>query len=554
MMNRLLPGLAAVLLCTLMAQDTNQQQPPPPGTISGTVTAAGTGTPMKDATVFARRGAQDERSAVTDQSGHFMLRDVAPGNVRVAAFAADPSGRSGFGPGDSRMIRLAPAQDLSGVDFKLTIYGQIWGKVVDQNKEPVVGITVFLVAREYSYGALRSVFAGAGTSDDEGQYRIQRVQPGRSYAVLAQKRWRTLAGLSDSPEEPALRLPSVYPTYHPNSRTVDGADLIVLRPGEIRENTDIQLVRGPSYCLDATLSGDSGGGRGVRFEIAETQPHSGRSGTGGFYTAAPGGTSGPDGKVRICDLHPGDYELSVSQFNTAGFGLADFASAVVTIGDRDVAGVRLAMHGKLPVAGEVAFAGGSPGQPLDGKLRLHLETIARTERADVQSDLPGEFTFQGGVVPDEYGLDISGTPAGTYVKDVTYGNHSILYGTLRVGAAMGNPSLRVTLARDGGTVTARVTDKDGNPVANCAVVVMPVTAPSEAVFAAMLKTGRTDQSGVWTSAAMEPGKYLALATNDNIDRSPECISRLWKARNRGEEIEVAANGAPSLTLSPKPLD
>src|SRR5215472_13324563 len=73
MMNRFLPGLAAVLLCTLMAQDTNQQQPPPPGTISGTVTAAGTGTPMKDATVFARRGAQDERSAVTDQSGHFML-------------------------------------------------------------------------------------------------------------------------------------------------------------------------------------------------------------------------------------------------------------------------------------------------------------------------------------------------------------------------------------------------------------------------------------------------------------------------------------------------
>src|ERR1039458_8612101 len=69
-----------------------------------------------------------------------------------------------------------------------------------------------------------------------------------------------------------------------------------------------------------------------------------------------------------------------------------------------------------------------------------------------------------------------------------YGDRSILYGTLQVGRAMGNAGLKIVLGRDGGTVSARVADKDGNPTADCTVVVMPATAPSEAVFAAMLIT------------------------------------------------------------------
>ena len=31
--------------------------------------------------------------------------------------------------------------------------------------------------------------------------------------------------------------------------------------------------------------------------------------------STPGGATGPDGKVRLCGLHPGDYELTVSQWD-----------------------------------------------------------------------------------------------------------------------------------------------------------------------------------------------------------------------------------------------
>ena len=65
-----------------------------------------------------------------------------------------------------------------------------------------------------------------------------------------------------------------------------------------------------------------------------------------------------------------------------------------------------------------------------------------------------------------------------------------------------------------------------NPAADCTVVVMPTTAPSEAAFAAMLMTGKTDQSGAWSSATLATGKYFALASTDPIDRSPETVGKL----------------------------
>ena len=552
--------LTALMLCVATAaaqdkaQDKNPDAAPKPGSIAGTVTAGGGGPPMKDVEVYARRNTPQEKMAVTDPQGRYVIRDVAPGQIRISAWGPDASGRAGIGPYDIRQVVLAPGQELNGVDFRLVIQGQISGKVVDQNNEPVVGIAVYLVAREYSYGALRAVFAGAGYTDDQGAYRLQRVPPGRAYAVMAQRRWRTLPAISDSPLDAALRLPAVLPTYYPNARSIDGAEAVVLRPGEQREGVDIRLTRSAAFCLDGVLEGNRGPGA-LHFNIAETQPHSGRSGDGAMYTATPGGTSGPDGKVRICDLHPGEYELSVAEFNPGGMGGAtQFGATIVTIGDRDVAGVRVGLRPRIPVSGEVVFDGPAPEPPLTGKLRLDVEAITRTERGNAQASIPGEFAFEGGLVMDAFGLDIGGVPAGVYVKDVTYGDQSILYQPLRVGSAMGNAGLRVILGRDGGSVGTRVADKDGNPVADCTVVILPATSPNEAVFAAAVKTGKTDQAGAWSSATLAPGKYFVLATSGTVDRSPETIGKLWKARSRGEEVEIAPNGKVSATLSPKSLD
>jgi len=546
-------ALALLLGAGLAAQDKPADAPPKNGSIGGTVTAGSGGPPMKGVEVYVRRNSAQEKMAITDERGRYELRDVAPGQVRVSANAPDSSGRTGFGPSAARQVTLLPGQELSSVDFRMLIHGQIAGKVVDQNKEPVVGATVYLVTREYSYGALRAVFAGAAITNDQGEYLLQRVLPGRAYAVMAARFKRELSAISDSPLEPALRLPSVVPTFYPNARSIEGAEAIVLRPGERRDSIDVRLTRSAAFCLEGVLEG-SGGPGALRYNITETQPHSGRSGDGGVWVVTPGGTSGPDGRVRICDLHPGDYELSVSEQNRQGKnGWAQFGAAIVTIGDRDVAGVRVGLRPRVPVSGEVVFDGPAPDSPSPGKLRIDVQSITRTEYGGVQAPMPGGFKFEDGLLMDDYGFEIREVP-GLYVKDVAYGDRSILYRTLRPGSAMGNAGLRITLGRDGGSVSARVADKDGNAVADCNVVILPPESDGEAALAGAMKRGSTNQVGEWQSPTLPPGKYFVLATNDMIDKSPEVIGKLWKARNRGAEIEITAGGKASVKLAPQSLN
>lgn len=226
----------------------------------------------------------------------------------------------------------------------------------------------------------------------------------------------------------------------------------------------------------------------------------------------------------------------------------------MTIGDKDLQNVRVTARPRIPVTGEVVWDGPAPDPPLEAKLAIRVEALSRTEYGGVQAAIPGPFEFQGGLVMDDFRLQVMNVPKGVYVKEVTYGDRNVLQEPLRVGRATGNAGVRVVVARNGGTVTAKVVDRDDNPVSDCPIVVMPASAASDGVFAAALLTGRTDQAGRWTSAALAPGKYYALATNDAINKAPETIAKLLASRSRAQEFDVNPSGSATLTLPVKSIE
>jgi hypothetical protein len=140
------------------------------------------------------------------------------------------------------------------------------------------------------------------------------------------------------------------------------------------------------------------------------------------------------------------------------------------------------------------------------------------------------------------------------LKDVTYGGQSVLRKSLRIGSAPADAALRLLVARDGGFVAARVADKDGNPIGNANVLLIPANGASEAELAASMQSGATDQNGMWTSAALAPGKYFALASPAAVDKSPESIGKLWRARTRAEEVEVQTNLTARVALEVKGIE
>jgi len=110
------------------------------------------------------------------------------------------------------------------------------------------------------------------------------------------------------------------------------------------------------------------------------------------------------------------------------------------------------------------------------------------------------------------------------------------------------------MAHDGGTLAVQVNDKDGNPGIDLWVLVIPSEVRSEGELAARLVQGQTDQTGQFTTQTLAPGKYYAVATDQEIVPTPESIGLLWKSRNRFQEVDLQANGAAQVKVEPGKIE
>jgi Carboxypeptidase regulatory-like domain len=540
--------------------------PPPPvnASISGVVKDANSGKPLPNYMVstdvnatwvdnaILTSSATRRRQVMTDDNGRYKLSDLTPGPYRVHA-----NNPQSFGHEVTRSVTL-PGSDLDGIDFSFIAEGSISGRVVDDNREPAPGMTVFLITREYYLGTLGYFLRSSATTNDRGEYRLERVEAGHPYFVMAEKRDRSLPARSEVPLNPRLRKRVPIRTWYPNVPMKEGAIAVTVRPSEHREGIDIEVKKSASYCIDGTLLGANGAGS-LRFGIEALQPSSGQSSGGGMFMAPIGGTTSADGQFRICDLYPTTYRLTGTEESRgpARQQPPSYVAATITITDRDLSGLRIAAMPGVPLDGEVVWDGDPPPTPTAAKVGLFLEPLLRSffsgENNDARPEIPGTFSFSGLLV-DDYHVRATLNSPGLYVKDVQYGGRSVRYEPLHFGSAVGNTGMRVIVGRDGGTISARVADKDGNPVSDMRVLVIPAVMPSEAFLFDMLRGWSTDQLGQYKSQTLPPGKYLVAASSDVFDATPESMNKLWRSRNRFKEVELAPNGSAQVTLEPVKIE
>src|SRR4029077_7944164 len=96
----------------------------------GVVRNPDTGEPIPDASLYATNPPARAVEAVADSQGHYILRGLNPGQVRLTA-----RGRLLFGPPPSstKIITVSAGQELTSIDFQLSPNAEISGKVIDQN-------------------------------------------------------------------------------------------------------------------------------------------------------------------------------------------------------------------------------------------------------------------------------------------------------------------------------------------------------------------------------------------------------------------------------------
>jgi protocatechuate 3,4-dioxygenase beta subunit len=319
------------------------------GSISGTVSVAGSGQPARRARVNLSGGSEvgGGRNTTTDDMGRFAFSALPEGRFNLSAskpghIAGSYGQRQPGRPGTP--IQLADGQRLQ-VQLQITKGGVITGTVLDENAEALPGTPVRALRYVMQSGVRTLVSAGNGATDDRGVYRIYGLQPGE-YIVFATPRNANNQGLESrqvelqqlvQQSEVMARMEAVEaraaqalaeritqlrasipapvggddavtgyaPVYYPGTTAASSAATVAVGPGEEKGSIDFQYQVVPIARIDGIVASAATATQvpsNIQVSLVNT----------GF--AVPGISPGSaradaQGAFRISNVPPGQYTL-----------------------------------------------------------------------------------------------------------------------------------------------------------------------------------------------------------------------------------------------------
>jgi hypothetical protein len=518
-----------------------------PGASSASASISGVirvnGVPAASTLVALLESNVETKHCETDPSGHYSFSDIAPGRVQLRF-------KSQSGGPYLVSIVLKPGEKKFNSNLTIAEPGRILGKVTDEDKKPLKGVRVGLISADYGYGELRYSISATATTNEAGEYTLNDGEAGRAHFVLASNRPAYSQAISEAPADPEKRERILVSTYYPGTDSIESATPVIVPPGGKREMIDLQMRRSPSLCMEGKI-GALPDGTPAHFEIGENQPPLWVAARG-RVVVQPRLTPGEGGNFRVCDLHPGDYWLKTY---SAGDAPQEHGVEIVTIADKDVSGIVVSPPSQFPIEGDVVWDGKPPGDPVPFELTVGIASTVG-EFGGVTLNLPGTIPRHFALPVSNHGylISVGKIPAGAYLRDITYDGRSILNQVFHPGAAAAADGLRIVLAHDGARMSVKATDKEGNPVADSNVIVMPASANSEAAMASAMVTGTTDSFGAWTSGPIAPGKYYVVTMAAPVNHSVETVDKLWRMRAGADVVELGGGATVQVNRVPVPME
>jgi len=534
--------LAFMLAMAAMAQTPASE--PATCSLSGVVKEATTHVPLEGVRVSV-----GETNATTGPQGQFAFQKLEPGRHWVSVYDKSRAASGGI------YVLLNPGQELTGVEIYIKAGGSISGRVFDEDHQPVAGAAVILLETMFEFGQTAYRPRSTAHTDSNGDYRLEPVPSGRGFLILAKKPVKLTDPTDTMPADPEQRPRLPMPAFYPGSPDIQGGQAVTIGSAEDRRGVDIQMTSAPSYCIDGDVRARNGVAA-PEVTITEQLALVFRS------SLTPVTAALSDGKFRACGFHSGEYRLAAA--NKEGSRSERWsASAQIAITDRDVQDVQLLPGSAVTLSGETVWEPAPLGKAAEARIQLELGKSWDVGHADQPEPasyymvmgfsygdrvrVPGPFTLEG-IPVDDYTLELHGLPIGCYIKEATYAGASVLHQPLRLTQAAGEGRLHIALACDGGSLTARVTDRDGNPVSHVHLYVMPEEAGSAAALHDVLR--QADVENGWSEIVkpLPPGKYLVLASGLETDGTAEPVLKLWRARSKAKEVEIGPGETIQITL------
>ena len=274
--------------------------------ISGRITTADTGAPLRRAEVRAISERGLIRLATTDDQGRFVVRDLPAGTFSLHV------SKTGFVPlyfGQRRPFeRRAPIPLTEGqkasADVGLPRAGAITGRIFDTTGEPVMGARVQALRRRMVDGVRGLQSVGSGdTTDDTGAFRLYGLPPGDYYVTATPRR------IEDRMGRLAPAIPGRgAPIFFPGTANRDEAQRITVDvSGEARADMQLHPVR-TSRVTGVVLSSNGTPATGAMVSLlARDLDFVG--GADGMFPLQIQGDADADGRFELEGVPPGSFVL-----------------------------------------------------------------------------------------------------------------------------------------------------------------------------------------------------------------------------------------------------
>lgn len=572
-MRRLLQVIG-ILFASCLVAFTQAQTPSPgrPGTgrIRGRVVAADTNMPLRGARVLAFiNDGQPPREAVTDADGRYEIAQLPAGAFMVSA---SMDGYLAFMYGQRRVrlmetgteVNVAAGQTVERVDISLPRAGVIVVRLTDATGEPVEG--AFVQIQQHREGAnrqriLTSVPTGARgmrRTDDRGEFRAFGLMPGE-YTVRASV--QTIRG---SDLKPSDRADGFSSTYYPGTARFADAQFITIGIGDER-TVQFPMVASRLHTVTGRIF-TSDGQPPTRMDL-QLAPGEGETGvTFGAGAAAADGTfvirGVPDGRYTLQarqNSRPSIEELRAGRV-TGPFGgvRGESVSVPLTVNGADIADMRIVTSRGATISGRLVIEGTSP-RPPTGEMRVFalppgLAGGGWAAGGSSVYDFPpdgtvaADGTFQIAGALGRVQLDAGG--GDWMVKSITQDGRDITGEVMDLTATTAVSGVVITLTDKVAGVSGVVRGRDGQPVRNYTVILLPRDSIEPAAASRWIRTARTDADGRFEIRRVLPGRYVAGAV-EYVERGQQLAPDFQQRIRRGaRELTVVEGQTLTLDLTP----
>lgn len=535
-----------LLLCGFGAHATAQESTA--ATVQGTVFNKVSGAPVNHAHVMyikSAAGANDNLTPIstdTDSEGHFLIQ-VEPGTYRLwverPGFARQPYGAR-TPEGQGTVLTLAPRQQVRDIAIKLVPLGAISGRTIDNEGEPVQGVSVQVLRFTYANGKRQLIPVSGTSSNDRGEYRVFGLPAGRYYLLA------TLHGapMSHPPDTGGLvpeMLDPFAPLYYPGVLDPAAATMVPLPEGGEASDIDfnLQRIRAVTVRGRVTSSNPDFSGSQLQVVLAHTE---GNTASGvGRLTATIDPASG---RFEFRGVAPGEYLLLGTQ-----------QSNKLTLAGREAIEVTAAPiqdHFRLNL---------SPGYTLGGRVQLEGGTSADlshvmvqivstedTGHASVSKIGPDGSIQMPGVTAGVWKFFLEQLPENVWIKSATYGEQDLLLGDLNASTGPAG-QIHIVLAGNGAQISGTVLDNDQPHEAT--VVLVPAADELRRSFGLYRVTAAQNQ-GTFVFKGVRPGSYKLFAFEEVEPFAWFDPEFLKPVESLGESVTVGEGEKVTKQLTPVP--